>query len=316
MPFVTNRLATQVPLPIVNAYIDSEDYEVTTAIPALVSELGTFANGDDTWGAAYNRSQAIIESVMRCGAGLKGVVTGLEISAGSGLTLNIAAGKALSNGLLELFTATTLAMSDNTVNYIWFKEDQTFEKITAGISPPTPSGVFIGTVTTSGGAITAVDDSGICYVRANSIYRKTADPYKPGDTPPSNWLGYTKTLGGLWFWNGSDYLRLDDVPVLTAKTGNYTVSVNDKGRIFTNSGASGTIDFTLPAAAAGEGPFTFIIATAQQVNINAGSGDKINSAAVQYDIADSNDVGMMLTVLAIDTTNWVVMATNGVWNFT
>lgn len=43
----------------------------------------------------------------------------------------------------------------------------------------------------------------------------------------------------------------------TAKTANYQVLVGDVGTLFTTAGASGEVDFTLPAIAANLGPFEF-----------------------------------------------------------
>lgn len=70
---------------------------------------------------------------------------------------------------------------------------------------------------------------------------------------------------------------------VTAKTSNYTVVAADSGTIFTNTGAGGTVTFTLPTSAtAGSGWHCWILVTAAQtVAVTANSGELVtlNNAA-------------------------------------
>lgn len=62
----------------------------------------------------------------------------------------------------------------------------------------------------------------------------------------------------------------------TAKAASYTVVAADAGTLFTTAGASGAVTFTLPAKAAGLGPFLFLNVVDQNMVIaSAGSLDDI-----------------------------------------
>jgi hypothetical protein len=64
--------------------------------------------------------------------------------------------------------------------------------------------------------------------------------------------------------------------VEVAKTTNYTVTAADAGTLFTTTGASGAVTFTLPTLAAGLGPFYFHNTVGQNMSIaSAGSLDDI-----------------------------------------
>lgn len=66
-----------------------------------------------------------------------------------------------------------------------------------------------------------------------------------------------------------------------AKTADYTVVAGDAGTLFTNTGAAGAVVFTLPALAAGLGPFEFLVTANQNVTVAAPAGKLVtfNNAA-------------------------------------
>lgn len=66
-----------------------------------------------------------------------------------------------------------------------------------------------------------------------------------------------------------------------AKTADYTVVAADVGTLFTNTGAAGAVIFTLPALAAGLGPFEFLVTANQNVTVTAPAGKLVtfNNAA-------------------------------------
>lgn len=57
-----------------------------------------------------------------------------------------------------------------------------------------------------------------------------------------------------------------------AKTANYTVLPSDNGKLFTNTGASGAVTFTLPTRAAGYKLGFFVVAD-QNVTVSSAAGD-------------------------------------------
>ena len=102
----------------------------------------------------------------------------------------------------------------------------------------------------------------------------------------------------------------------TAKTGNYTLTTADSRKTFSNSGASGTVVFTLPTWAAGL-EYRLFVAAAQTLSIKGASSDQIYlgaslSTATTGDV-NSNTVGSVLTLEATVSGKWAVSATTGTW---
>ncbi len=109
--------------------------------------------------------------------------------------------------------------------------------------------------------------------------------------------------------------RLGSVSV-TARTTALTLAATDGNKVFTNEGASGEVDFTLPSAAAGIGPYTFIIEAAQVLKVIAHSGDTIRMAATVGAAAgniSANTVGNVVTLVAMNATEWIVISAIGTW---
>ena len=102
-----------------------------------------------------------------------------------------------------------------------------------------------------------------------------------------------------------------------------TVDIDDRvmtaaesGHVFTNGADANTSVFTLPTAAAGL-IFTFVDVEAgagADLCILANTGDKIQNgdAAAYYNCYDDT-YGSTVTLVAVDATEWVVIATNGTW---
>jgi hypothetical protein len=97
---------------------------------------------------------------------------------------------------------------------------------------------------------------------------------------------------------------------IIAKTADYTVKATESGAIFTTTGASGAVNFTLPAKAAGL-IYTFINTVGQNMVITPDAVDTIvtfNDAAadtVTFSTA-GNLIGAMVTVVC-DGTKWIVI---------
>jgi len=104
---------------------------------------------------------------------------------------------------------------------------------------------------------------------------------------------------------------------VTAKTADYTVVINDSNRFFTNTGASGTVNFTLPTASAGL-TYTFYIDASQTLTITAGASTTIRSGSSVTASAGnitSNTVGNLVRLVAISSTQWVAESITGSWTF-
>jgi hypothetical protein len=105
--------------------------------------------------------------------------------------------------------------------------------------------------------------------------------------------------------------------VITAKTSNYTVVNTDSHTFFTNTGAAGTVNFTLPTAAAGL-TYTFYIDAAQTLTITAGASTTIRSGSSVTTSAGnvtSSTQGNLIRITAISTTQWIADFITGTWTF-
>lgn len=63
-----------------------------------------------------------------------------------------------------------------------------------------------------------------------------------------------------------------------AKTADYAVTAADAGTLLTNTGAVGAVIFTLPALAAGLGPFEFLAVADQSLSVASAAGNDIVTA--------------------------------------
>ncbi len=312
-------LAASLPSPqVVSSWLHVPDFFVTSSVPTGISSK-SFNQGSKQWTAQCNNNGGLADAISQSGAGVIGIIHGLVISVpGSGLLLPISAGSALVNGWRGRNAATTVSVTDNTTNYIWYKQDDTFESRVA-TTPPSTQGTMIGVAIASGGNITSVDFSGVCYIESGDVIRFTADLSDPKDSPPSTWLGYTQTLGGLYLWDGTAYRKIGDDLIVTAKTANYTIVVADRSKLFTNEGAGGQVDFSLPSAIKGLGPFDFYVQAAQTLKVIANTGDTIriagNVSASAGNITNAT-VGGAVKLVCINNTEWVALSTLGTWSVT
>jgi hypothetical protein len=92
-------------------------------------------------------------------------------------------------------------------------------------------------------------------------------------------------------------------------------ATDDKNKVFTNQGATGAVTFNLPSATAGLS-FTFIVQDADGIVINAAAGDTIRIGTLVTapgGSVTSTVIGSSVTLVAINTTEWVAIAALGTW---
>jgi len=104
---------------------------------------------------------------------------------------------------------------------------------------------------------------------------------------------------------------------VSAKTSDYGVQVADTTTVFTNTGASGTVIFTLPAAAVGL-RYTFVVAVnAKQITVaRAGSDIIYHASATQYKDVYSAAISASITICCYATGLWVSTSAVNTWNGT
>ena len=108
--------------------------------------------------------------------------------------------------------------------------------------------------------------------------------------------------------------------VVSAKTANYSVqtgtpTANDRNTFFTNSGAIGEVDFTLPFAVPGL-TYTFYVDAPRTVKVIANGGATIqvgSNSSISGGSAASSTSGNCLTLVAISATRWVTQSHEGNW---
>jgi hypothetical protein len=95
-----------------------------------------------------------------------------------------------------------------------------------------------------------------------------------------------------------------------------TVLATDSGKVFATTAGQGAVTYTLPTAAAGL-VYTFVdvsATAADDLKIQAAAGDTINggTAAKIYECV-TDTIPATVTLVAIDETQWVVIAEAGTW---
>lgn len=100
-----------------------------------------------------------------------------------------------------------------------------------------------------------------------------------------------------------------------ARTTATSPAASDSRKAYTNEGATSQVAVTLPAAAAGL-EYTFIVQDADGIQITAAAGDTIRQAgsvSSSGGTATSTTIGDTLTLLAINATEWIAIASHGTW---
>lgn len=144
------------------------------------------------------------------GAFAHGIIYGGDLSAGTGLILNVSALGANIGAAPTVAAAQTVALTDNSTNYVWVLQDGTLALVQNAITAPAPAAAYLGRVVTLAGVQGTPDYSGRVELRGGSLYRRTGDAAEPGDTPPAGLLIFTRTAGGYYLWTGDEYLAVPD----------------------------------------------------------------------------------------------------------
>lgn len=167
--------------------------------------------------APLNTNGFMSDMQGRYGGGLIGLCAGLVITAGAGLQVNVSAGHAMIDGLVEnpaSFSVTGIADSTARI-WIWLKQNGVLVAVPTSTVPPAGLCCLVGSCTTAGGAVTAVDTSGVMYLYGGIGHRYTADPGIPTDTPPTNVAFYHTTAFGAFKWEGTTAYKQVFTPSVT-----------------------------------------------------------------------------------------------------
>lgn len=173
---------------------------------------------------------------------------GCALTAGSGLSLPVAAGQLCCDGVVDILAVNvTLAPVASVRYWIWGSRSGVVSAVAIS-APPAGAQVLLGSaLLDSGGAnVASVDYSGVVYRSPGGIlYTSYADAHAPTTSPPAGMVGLRAfTLGGNYEWTGTAWQRLGPALSGTATlvAGTVTVAttaVTASSRIFLTTNTPG-----------------------------------------------------------------------------
>lgn len=152
------------------------------------------------------RNSVRLDALARANVNAYCVASGLTLGdADTGLTLTIAAGVAIIDGVVVLAEETELVLTDESSCYVWLQRGEGGQPTPTFLTDPeeapdTPA-AYLGMVPTTGGDREEPDYSGVLYLRGGTLYRRSGDSGAMTDTPPELIL-IERTESGLWAWDG------------------------------------------------------------------------------------------------------------------
>ena len=101
--------------------------------------------------------------------------------------------------------------------------------------------------------------------------------------------------------------------IIDIASGPRVLTTNESGKIFTNTGASGSITFQLPTAEKGL-MYSFAKVVGQDIVIDAADGDYIADSVASGNISNVVDAEVwgFITLLAVSSSMWLIYG-NGTW---
>jgi len=183
-------------------------YSVSPASSLSPVATGSTTAGVDNINKAIKSIDAAVQGAG--GGGAYRVLRGLTLATDASLSLPVAAGQAALDGLATVPAATTLSVTGSiTRAFIWLSQSGVLSAVNNSTTPPGATGyVFIGSVVTSGSAVTSVDTSGVPYNRGGLLFVEFADAGAPAWTVPAGLAHLAKTAGGLYFHDGAAYTQI------------------------------------------------------------------------------------------------------------
>lgn len=197
--------------------------------------------------------------------------------------------------------------------FVGFADDK--DVANAGADGATVVGVI-----QNGEAVLTVAGSSAVTDQGSTVYATDDDTFTltPGGSPIGEVVGWISgTSCYVRFYGRLTEPNAKEPNAVAAKTAAYTVTAAESGKRFTNTGASGAIAFTLPAAAIGL-EYWFWVGAAQELRIDPNGSETIalpstgaQSAAGKYISADA--VGEWVHVECVKAGEWAVMGYLGTW---
>jgi hypothetical protein len=212
---------------------------------------------------------------------IMGLPNELRVVKDGALTYGVMSGRFNDGASSRAYAGSTgNALTDDALNYVYLTGAGTLTCNTTGF-PTDENHVPLATILTASGAYAATD---IADYRGRAAVR---------------------SIGARF-----------NVEAATAGSGSPNVLTgNENGKAITNEGAGAKAYNTLPTAVAGL-QFTFVVQDADGLRVTAGAGDTIRIAASACPAAgyvESTTIGDAVTLLAINSTEWVAVSYVGTW---
>jgi hypothetical protein len=158
-----------------------------------------------------NEVSTRVDLAGRFGGGTYGIVKGLALDQTTNGFVDVGAGQAMIDGIVEKTAMVQTAVSAGTTGWVFLTRAGGISIPTGGTFPAAPASqcVYLGQIVVDGsGVITSYDLSGVTYLRGGIGWRRVADTAKPADAGvlPATGLFYTRTAEALWLWDGVGYV--------------------------------------------------------------------------------------------------------------
>lgn len=147
-----------------------------------------------------------------------------------------------------------------------------------------------------------------------AVYLTIGTPGWTFFTPKEGWRAFDIATLAYTHFDGANWISEADSDLITAtKTTNYLVTTADNFKHFNNIGATGEVDFTLPAAAANL-TYTFVVYAAQVLKVIADGSDLVKGGdTFSAGNISSNQPYSSLTLEAHGAGIWITSSTVGNW---
>ncbi len=223
------------------------------------------------------------------------VISGLTLSAGTGLTVNVTTGVALLGGDFQVTSPFTISgLGDNTVCHLYMLNDGSGQSNTTAIQPA--NSTKLGTATTAGGAVSSVA-MGLNSGRQQWVMPQALIPGGPaagitsaGHLASINLADWNASAGeGIAVYGTLPAGAVPPIPPSThpvvSKSANYTLAYTDFYVLA--DATAGAFTLTLPTAAghdAQEWEIKRVSTNANVVHVATTGGQTIDGFASPYDL--------------------------------
>lgn len=178
--------------------------------PTTWDRLPTGAVPDQSGRMTRNATRGDVTG--RYGGGAYAGANGLDLVWVSGLTIRVTDGQSFLDGPVTKKNTdnsgyTEVALADDIDRqFIWHTQANALPPVNNSLTPPTSICRCLGSVKTVDGVVTEIDYSArYDFNQGNQVWRRTADPGRPSDTPPSTVRFWSRSLNGLWLWDGAEW---------------------------------------------------------------------------------------------------------------